>query len=319
MIFEPIKLSKIIEQNYTHLMPDFFKMQTEYLASLKMIYNDLDASLIAMLLTSEFYKNIVRNNDNGNYSLKNFYRSKNYETPISVFKIKEISSIINLPRETVRRKREKLIKDKLIILSRNKKFYSLNSEIVQEKILRIQIENLSRFLARFSLHFTKNKFFLKQITSNEIKIDIESKFLLYLPFFLDFQISYFSKLKTLVDIESGFIVLLCALNTITQIKNKNEPMDVKNALSHIHALNKTLGLNVTSIADITNVPRTTVLRKIDHLVNIGILRRDKFKRYTHNGLSNMNDSKNLLSIIDHNIKILSIFFSQCLNVYKTKS
>ena len=87
MIFEPIKLSKIIEQNYTHLMPDFFKMQTEYLASLKMIYNDLDASLIAMLLTSEFYKNIVRNNDNGNYSLKNFYRSKNYETPISVFKI----------------------------------------------------------------------------------------------------------------------------------------------------------------------------------------------------------------------------------------
>ena len=51
MKIEASKLTKVIEQNYTHLMPDFFKMQTEYLASLNMIYNDLDASLVAMVLT----------------------------------------------------------------------------------------------------------------------------------------------------------------------------------------------------------------------------------------------------------------------------
>ena len=47
MKFETSKLTKVIEQNYSHLMPDFFEMQTEYLVSLNIIYSDLDASLIA--------------------------------------------------------------------------------------------------------------------------------------------------------------------------------------------------------------------------------------------------------------------------------
>ena len=53
MKFEADKLSKIIEENYSHLMPDFFEMQTEYLASLNVIYHDLDASLVAMVITSD--------------------------------------------------------------------------------------------------------------------------------------------------------------------------------------------------------------------------------------------------------------------------
>ena len=56
MKFEPAKLSRVIEQNYSHLMPDFFKMQTEYLASLNIIYKDLDAALVAMVLTSNQHR-----------------------------------------------------------------------------------------------------------------------------------------------------------------------------------------------------------------------------------------------------------------------
>ena len=119
MKFEPVKLTKIIEQNYSHLMPDFFEMQTEYLASLNLIYNDLDASLVAMVLTSQIYKNKFNKiNSKDKISLNYFYQKKNFRLPASTFKIKEISSIINLPRETVRRKKEKLIKDKLIILDK---------------------------------------------------------------------------------------------------------------------------------------------------------------------------------------------------------
>ena len=117
MKFEPSKLSKIIEQNYSHLMPDFFEMQTEYLASLNIIYHDLDASLVAMVITSDLYKNSVKqSNSADDMSLKNFYKKDNYKLPISSFKIKDISSKLNLPRETVRRKKEKIIKDRLIIL-----------------------------------------------------------------------------------------------------------------------------------------------------------------------------------------------------------
>ena len=122
MKFEPSKLSKIIEQNYSHLMPDFFEMQTEYLASLNVIYHDLDASLVAMVLTSQLYKNRLNGVDTKDkVALKYIYQKENFRLPVSAFKIKEISTILNLPRETVRRKKEKIIKDKLIILDKKNK------------------------------------------------------------------------------------------------------------------------------------------------------------------------------------------------------
>ena len=106
MKFEASKVTEIIEQNYSHLMPDFFEMQTEYLASLNIIYNDLDASLVAMVLTSQLYKNtIIQNNSKEKISLKYFYQKENFKLPVSYFKIEKISSMINLPRETVRRKK----------------------------------------------------------------------------------------------------------------------------------------------------------------------------------------------------------------------
>ena len=49
MKFEAVKITKVLEQNFTHLMRDFYEMQTEYLASLNIIYDDLDASLVAMV------------------------------------------------------------------------------------------------------------------------------------------------------------------------------------------------------------------------------------------------------------------------------
>jgi len=32
MKFEPVKISKVIEQNYSYLMPDFYEMQIEYIS-----------------------------------------------------------------------------------------------------------------------------------------------------------------------------------------------------------------------------------------------------------------------------------------------
>ena len=46
MKIEASKITKVIEQNFSHLMREFYEMQTEYLASLNIIYDDLDASLV---------------------------------------------------------------------------------------------------------------------------------------------------------------------------------------------------------------------------------------------------------------------------------
>ena len=84
-------------------------------------------------------------------------------------------------------------------------------------------------------------------------------------------------------------------------------------------MNQTLGLNATSISEITKVPRTTVLRKIAKLEKIGLLKKDKFKRYTSGNHSSNTASKNLQSIVDYNVELLGGFFSDCLETYTIKS
>ena len=314
MKFDALKLTKVIEENYSHLMPDFFAMQTEYLASLNVIYHDLDASLIAMVLTSQLYKNAIEDvNSKEKVSLKYFYQKGNFKVPLNTLKIKDLSLILNVPRETVRRKKEKIIKDNFIILDTKKKMYTFNTNIVEQKILYTQIDNLSKFISKFSFFFSQNKLLIKKISKEEVKKDVEEKFLLYLTKFLDFQISYFSKMKTLIDIESIFIFLLCNLNTTTQIKHKHEPMTSKAIFSKINNISNTLGLNATSISEITKVPRTTVLRKIANLEKIGMIKKDQYKRYSSD------DSKKILSIMNYNVKLIGFFFSQCLETYSIKS
>ena len=268
-------------------------------------------------LTSSAKEN-EENNSKDQISLKHFYQKENFRLPVSTFKIKEISTILNVPRETVRRKKDKLIKDKLIILDKKNKLYALNTDIIEQKILNIQIDNLSKFLSKFSLFFSKSKFLIKEVKREQIKKDVEDKFLLYLTNFLDFQIAYFSKMKTLMDIESIFILLLCTLNTTSQIKTKEEHMSSKDVFSKLHSLNKTFGLNATSISEITKVPRTTVLRKIESLEKSGMIKKDKFKRYATDNLNGVENAKKVISIMDHNTKLLGIFISKCLQTYSNK-
>ena len=85
-------------------------------------------------------------------------------------------------------------------------------------------------------------------------------------------------MKSLIDIESIFILLLCNLHTMTQIKNKHEPIISNAAFPKINNINNSLGLSATSISEITKVPRTTVLRKIAHLEKNGIIKKDNYKK-----------------------------------------
>ena len=320
MKFDPLNLSSIIEENYSHLMPNFFEMQTEYLASLNIIYDDLDASLVAMVITNQLYKNTIKSNGNfSNISFKTFYEKEKFKLPVSNLKIKEISSTLNLPRETVRRKKEKLIKDKIIILDKKNNLYSLNTDRIDKKILQLQIYNISKFLSKFSIFFTKKNPLVEEVGIKQIEKDVNEKFLIYLTKFLDFQISYFANLKTVMDIESVFISILCTMNTLTSKGYQNEkPLNIKNIFCRLHELNDRFGLNASSISEITKIPRTTVIRKIANLEKIGMIKKDKFKRYHPEDFSTSKESNKLMPAMENNQQLLGIFFSQCLETYSAR-
>jgi len=320
MKFEPDKVSKIIEENYSLLAPDFFEMQTDYLNSMYAIYRDLDASLIVMLLTRKIYEEaFIQDNKFGNKtSLKNFYQEKKFCLPVAKFKIKEISNSLNLPRETIRRKKIKLIKDKFILFNKKKKTYSLNSDKIDELIIKTQIDITSKFLSNYCIFFSQKNTIFEDVTLNSFKNEINKKFLLYLPIFLNFQLSYFSNFKKIADMQCLFITLLCALNTTTHIKKKNlyknKIFNSEDIFSQLPKLKDQYGLNSTSIAEITKLPRTTVLRKLAKLENIRLLKRDEFKRYA----TPEQAKKEYYVIIQNTLKLLGIFISDCLEIYTVK-
>ena len=67
------------------------------------------------------------------------------------------------------------------------------------------------------------------------------------------------------------------------------------------------------------MPRTTVLRKIASLEKNGFIKKDKFRRYTSDNLKNNEVSKKIIPIMDYNIKLLGIFFSECLETFSSKN
>ena len=161
------------------------------------------------------------------------------------------------------------------------------------------------------IFLTNNKSFIKGISTEQIKKDIDEKFFIYLTKFLDFQIAYFSNLKNIMDIESVFIFILCALNTLGSKEFKKEkPLSIKNLFYRVHHSNAGNGLNATSISEITKIPRTTVLRKISNLEKVGMIKKDKFKRYAPDVLSVGKESKKLLPATGYTLELLGIFFSK---------
>ncbi len=221
MKFEPAKLSKVIEYNFSYLIPDFYAMQTEYMKSMINIYKDLDAALVAMFLTNKLYQSENKENYlSNNISTNNFDQKNKFKTSFTKFKVNEISKAIGIPRETVRRKKKKLTKNKFIILNKKKKSFHINSSLINKKVFEPQIKISSKMLSNYCIFFSNKDVFNKDLDLVSFKNHIEKTFNLYLPIFLKFQISYFNEWRKFMDMECIYIAALCALNTSTQLKKK---------------------------------------------------------------------------------------------------
>ena len=173
-------------------------------------------------------------------------------------------------------------------------------------------------MSNYCIFFSQKNTIFEDVTLNSFKNEINKKFLLYLPIFLNFQLSYFSNFKKIADMESLFITLLCALNTTSHIKKKNSSnnkvFNSSDIFAQLPKLKDQYGLNSTSIAEITKLPRTTVLRKLAKLENLSLLKKDEFKRYA----TPEQAKKEYYPTIQHTLKLLGIFISECLEVYTVK-
>jgi len=153
LISEPISSESLTETSkeyFSFIWQLYYEMQMPMLLGFKKIFGDLESFHVAGICLSNHALNSKRNDNsemsNEFYLEKYFFSDQNDEVGVNAMSISDITGI---PRATVIRKLNKLIKDKFLRIDK-KKHYSTTS-FYQKEIVNVQkntLNNLSKFTAR---------------------------------------------------------------------------------------------------------------------------------------------------------------------------
>ena len=151
-------LIETIKEYFSFVWKLYYEMQMPMLLSFKKVFNDLESSHIAGICLSNHALNSKRN-DNSEMS-KEFYLYKyffNDKKNLSGISAMSISDITGIPRATVIRKLNKLIKGNFLTIN-SKKHYSVTG-VHRKKLLEVQqitFKNLSKLASSiYNLRLTK--------------------------------------------------------------------------------------------------------------------------------------------------------------------
>jgi len=143
-------IMKTSKEYFSYVWKLYYEIQLPMLLSFKKVYGDLEAFHVYGICISNHALN-SKKNDNSEMS-KEFYLEKYFfgnKKDFAGINAMSISDITGIPRATVIRKLNKLIKGKFLIMDDKKHYFS--SGFHQKKILNVQkntFNNLAKFTAR---------------------------------------------------------------------------------------------------------------------------------------------------------------------------
>tara|TARA_B100000767_G_C19705355_1_gene510296 strand:+ start:19 stop:1050 length:1032 start_codon:yes stop_codon:yes gene_type:complete len=234
------------------------------------------------------------------YSMDEFYSLDNFV--IEKINLIKISADLNIPKETIRRKVNELQKEN--ILSREGKSIILNKSGLKFQKPDNTVETLSLFLHKKSKLLENNVWFGKALSKEEVKIFIEKYFTLIWLRFLKLQIPFLMRNRKLFkDLETWHVWGVIALNNqymlIKKMKKNviSERVDYKNYVSALCNTKTDHGINGSSISDVSGIPRATVIRKMNWLKSMEIIKHNKKLEYALNsgGEKNIKIQENFIA------------------------
>ena len=296
----------VLEKKYSTLGPLWVNQQMDWMNGVYASFKDHDKFLIVIFLvkkTLDFYsRNFTK------LSYDEFYSKDKVE--VEKFNIAEISEALNIPKESARRKVVQLendgalrrVKNKIII-DRSKFYYSKPVH---------SIKRISRFLATLSEMGESDNILLKKLTSQELELVIKNNFSYVWKIYYEIQIPMIISYKKIFkDIETFHIFGICVVNEhLFARKMTEEYMNRDDFIKSIFSARKMQGINAMSIADITGIPRATVIRKLQKLVKKNNLIINSKKHYKLT-----NDFTNTLKPLQKDVLIkLASFSAKIINL-----
>ena len=293
--FDSIK--KIYKENFNELQITFNKGQGVFLNDIYKRYgNDLDCAVIILHYAKNLHRQILRKREadlNYDISFESFWKNHSLIQQ-KKFKIIEISKSTGLPKETARRKIDKLLKIRMLKKNKNILFWEptphdKNSyDLIINKHMDILI-NLINSISKF-LDFKLNQ--------DLIKKKILKNFSFYWLHYLNTQLEYLRIWQSKFN-DLELLMIFTEFEIQKHIINQNHNIS---------------NIRVGSVSDVTGLPRATTFRKISKLSKMKIINKDllsdKFNKSTNNFLfKNINNYVNMKNITNESIENFSNFYT----------
>ncbi len=243
-------------------------------------FKDFDKYIVMMFLIRNYWQSL--SDKFKHLSLSEFYDSNN--VVIDKINLIDISNELNIPKETIRRKVNEL-QDAGILLREGKSII-FNKRGVNYQKPDDTIEFLSIFIEKKSNLLQGKDWFGAPLKKEEIKKFLNKYFTIIWLRFFKLQIPFLIRHRNVFqDLETWVVWENIALNQQDQMRKAREKNllaeDIRrdNYYSNMVNFKIARGINASSIADISNISRATVIRKLKWLIKHNVVKKNKNLEY----------------------------------------
>ncbi len=319
------EVHSILSANFGRISDQWFKFSTTWNYNAYQTFMDMDKYLILIYLVQKSFRHYA--DIHIIHSEEQFYTKEEFE--IEKINLIEISEDLSIPKETVRRKINELNEEKII--TRKAKKIVLKPLTFVHQRPKHSIKTLSQFLHTCSKYLATQEWFGQPIEAKKIEDFTRDNFTLVWRFFFRFKIPFLIRQRKFHgDLESFIVAGTIFANNIVRLKEKykDNPITRKTYSNDLGEENfvewakfiilskeSILGMNASSISEITGIPRATVIRKLRISEKTGMIHRDKEQLYTI-GKSYKSKLKDLGKIFSENQIDLCKFISTFFELYR---
>ena len=300
-------------------MKYWINFQQEWVHNIYNKFKDHEKYIILMYLISKTWQ------DKSNlfiYSSIDEYYAQN-EIDLLHISLSEISINLKMPKETIRRKLVELEKQNIIKREGQKIILARLALSLQKP--ESSIKTLSVFCEKLSILLSTQDWFGSNVSREDIELYFKKYYTIFWNHFFKFQIPFLIRWKIVFgDYETWVIWANVGINQSLNLENISKKLNNKINFSGIENKNLYLnniqnnepeqGVNASSIAEISGIPRATVLRKLKKLTNEKVIKRNKKLEYVLTNKGKLNEKIKANYLI--NQKHIALFITDIFNLIK---
>ena len=296
------------------------KLQSAWTNRAYKTFKDFDKYLVLIYLIRDYWQ--LTADKFKYYSYDEFYSKDNII--IDKINLIKISSELNIPKETIRRKVNELQEEG--VLSREGKKIILNRKAAFYQKPQAALDALSGFLEKKSIMLAGGSWFGNSLKKQEIILYIEKYFTIIWLRFLKLQIPFLLRHRAnFGDLETWMIwgnVAIHHQKNLAKAREQDlttevEQVNYANYFDKVSDVKILRGVNASSIADITSIPRATVIRKLKWLVKNDVLKKNKNLEYVMKNKGKL--TKKIEQTFKQNQLYVAEFLSDFFDYYKNSN